>query len=189
MQHDTDGAIHGKIDSSIYSSTKGNPVRIIMAVHDAGTPAPGFCLPNKDNTEICLSMFNEKWVVLYFYPKDNTPGCTIEAKDFNEELEEFSQLNAKVIGISADSCTSHAKFAEKHDLKLILLSDESHKVIEKYGVWQPKKIFGREILGVVRMTYLIGPDGIIREVWPKVRVTGHVADVKKRLEELQAASG
>ena len=159
-----------------------------MAVHDAGTPAPKFCLPDKDKTEICLSMFGGKWVVLYFYPKDSTPGCTTEAKDFNEELEEFSELNAKVIGISADSCTSHAKFAEKHDLKLILLSDESHKVIEKYGVWQPKKIFGREMLGIVRTTYLIDPEGVIREVWPKVRVAGHVVAVKKRLEELQVAS-
>ena len=159
-----------------------------MGVHDAGTLAPGFCLPDKNNTEICLNMFNGKWVILYFYPKDNTPGCTTEAKDFNEELEEFSQLNAKVIGISADSCTSHAKFAEKHDLEIILLSDESHTVIEKYGVWQPKKIFGREILGIVRTTYLIDPDGIIREVWPRVRVAGHVVAVKKRLEELQAAS-
>lgn len=160
-----------------------------MAVHQAGTPAPAFCLPDKDNTEICLTTFAGKWIILYFYPKDNTPGCTTEAKGFNEDLEEFSRLNAEIIGISADSCKSHAKFAGTHGLNILLLSDESHTIIEKYGAWQPKKILGREILGTVRTTYLIDPDGIIREVWPHVRVTGHVEAVKKRLEELQASSG
>ncbi len=159
-----------------------------MVVLDIGTPAPGFCLPDKNNTEICLSTFAGKWVVLYFYPKDNTPGCTTEAKGFNEELEAFSHLNAVVIGISADSCQSHAKFAGTHGLKIILLSDESHTVIKEYMVWRPKKILGREILGIVRTTYIIGPDGIIREVWPRVKVTGHADAVKIRLEELQAAS-
>lgn len=159
-----------------------------MDVLAVGTPAPGFCLPDKNNTEICLNAFAGKWVVLYFYPKDNTPGCTTEAKSFNEELGAFSDLNAEIIGISADSCTSHAKFAGTHGLKIILLSDESHKVIDEYRAWQPKKILGREILGTVRTTYIIGPDGAIRDVWPRVRVTGHVDTVKKRLEELQGAS-
>jgi thioredoxin-dependent peroxiredoxin len=155
---------------------------------DVGMPAPGFCLPDKDNTEICLNTFSGRWLVVYFYPKDNTPGCTTEAKSFNEELEAFSHLNAEIIGISADSCQSHAKFAGTHGLKIILLSDESHTVIEKYEAWQPKKILGRELLGIVRTTYLIGPDGHIREVWSPVKVTGHVEIVKKRLEELQASS-
>lgn len=157
-----------------------------MDIPAVGTPASGFCLPDKNNTEICLNAFAGKWVVLYFYPKDNTPGCTTEAKGFNEELEAFSHLNAEIIGISADSCTSHAKFAGTHGLKIILLSDESHRVIDEYGAWQPKKILGREILGTIRMTCIIDPDGIIREVWPHVRVTGHVEVVKNRLEELQA---
>lgn len=160
-----------------------------MDTLSVGTPAPGFCLPDKNNTEICLNTFSGKWVVLYFYPKDNTPGCTTEAKGFNEELEAFSLLNAEIIGISADSCTSHAKFAGTHGLKIILLSDESHRVIDIYGAWKPKKILGREILGTVRTTYIIGPDGLIHEVWSRVRVTGHVDMVKKRLEELQAVSG
>ena len=159
-----------------------------MAVLEAGTPAPGFCLPDKNNTEICLNIFTGKWVVLYFYPKDNTPGCTTEAKGFNEELDAFSGMNAEIIGISGDSCKSHAKFAGTHGLKIILLSDESHTVIERYGAWRPKKILGREILGIVRTTYIIGPDGIIHEVWPHVKVTGHADAVKKRLEELQAPS-
>ena len=159
-----------------------------MVILEAGTPAPDFCLPDKNNTEICLNTFAGKWVVLYFYPKDNTPGCTTEAKGFNEELDAFSGMNAEIIGISGDSCKSHAKFAGTHGLKIILLSDEFHTVIEKYGAWRPKKILGREILGIVRTTYIIGPDGIIHEVWPHVKVTGHADAVKKRLEELQASS-
>ncbi|WAI00433.1 peroxiredoxin [Methanogenium organophilum] len=160
-----------------------------MEVLSIGSPAPAFCLPDKDNTEICLNAFAGKWVILYFYPRDNTPGCTTEAKGFNEELTAFSHLNAEIIGISADSCTSHAKFAGTHGLKIILLSDESHRVIEEYHAWQPKRILGREIPGIVRTTYIIGPDATIREVWPRVRVTGHVKAVKERLEELQEISG
>ena len=159
-----------------------------MVILDTGTTAPGFCLPDKDNTEICLNIFAGKWIILYFYPKDNTPACTTEAKGFNEELEAFSRVNAEIIGISADSCKSHAKFAGTHGLKIILLSDESHTVIKKYGAWQPKNILGHEILGIIRTTYIIGPDGIIREVWPRVKVTGHIDAVKKRLEELQNSS-
>jgi len=153
-----------------------------------GTPAPGFCLPDKNNTDICLNAFAGKWVVLYFYPKDNTPGCTTEAKGFNEELAAFSDLDAEIIGISADSCTSHAKFAEKHHLHILLLSDENHTVIDAYRAWHPKKILGREVMGTVRSTYIIGPDGTIRAVWPRVRVTGHVEDVKHHLTELRSAS-
>ena len=159
-----------------------------MVILEAGTPAPGFCLPDKNNTEICLNTFAGKWVVLYFYPKDNTPGCTTEAKGFNEELDEFTGMNAKIIGISADSCQSHAKFIGTHGLNIILLSDESHTVIKEYMAWRPKKILGHEILGIVRTTYIIDPDGIIRESWSHVKVTGHADAVKKRLEELQGSS-
>ena len=152
-----------------------------------GTPAPDFCLPDEKGTEICLKIFRGKWIVLYFYPRDNTPGCTLEAKGFSDGVEAFRNLDAMIIGVSGDSSESHAKFIEKHDLKILLLADPSHRVLEAYHAWQPKKLYGREFLGTVRSTYIIDPDGIIREVWPKVRVTGHVEKVKQRLEELRQA--
>ncbi len=150
-----------------------------------GTPAPDFCLPDAKGTEICLQIFRGRWVVLYFYPRDNTPGCTLEAKGFSEEVDAFKELDAMIIGISNDSPESHTKFIEKHDLKVLLLADPAHRVLEAYHAWQPKKRYGKEFLGTVRSTYIIDPDGIIREVWPKVRVTGHVEKVKQRLEELR----
>ena len=124
-------------------------------------------------------------MVLYFYPKDNTPGCTREAQDFTENLEEFEKLNAVVIGISPDSVESHKKFRKKKNLKVILLSDSEHKVIESYDAWKLKKTRGREYYGVVRTTYLIDPEGKIAYVWKNVRVKGHVDAVKKKLEELK----
>lgn len=111
-------------------------------------------------------------------------GCTLEAQTFTEEMGEFRAMNAVVIGISPDSCESHDRFIKKHSLDLILLSDENHEVLKKYGVWQPKKLYGREFLGVVRTTYLIDTNGIVAEVWPKVRVKGHAAEVKERVGEL-----
>jgi peroxiredoxin Q/BCP len=123
-------------------------------------------------------------VILYFYPKDNTPGCTREAQDLTENLEEFEKLNAIVIGISPDSVESHKKFRKKKNLKVILLSDSEHKVIESYDAWKLKKMRGREYYGVVRTTYLIDPERKIAYVWKNVRVKGHVDAVKKKLEEL-----
>lgn len=156
-----------------------------MDMLPAGTKAPDFCLPDAKGTEICLKDFRGNWIVLYFYPRDNTLGCTLEAKGFSEEVDAFGDLDAKIIGISKDSPESHTKFIEKHDLKVLLLADPTHQVLEAYGAWQPKKLYGKEFLGTVRSTYLIDPDGIIREVWPKVKVKGHVEEVKKRLEELR----
>ena len=150
-----------------------------------GKKAPGFCLPDENGREICLDDFKGKWVVLYFYPKDNTSGCTMEAKDFSSNMEKFEEMNAVVIGISPDSQESHKKFREKHGLNVILLSDESHEVMEKYGVWQLKKMYGREYYGVVRSTFLINPEGNIVHEWRKVRVKGHVDDVLRKLEEMQ----
>ncbi|MGQ4833922.1 MAG: thioredoxin-dependent thiol peroxidase [Candidatus Asgardarchaeia archaeon] len=150
-----------------------------------GDIAPDFCLPNQDEKQTCLKDFRGKWVILYFYPKDNTSGCTREAIDFTEHLNEFTELNAVVLGISPDSVKSHQRFIEKHGLKVTLLSDLEHKVLEAYGVWQLKKMYGREYYGVVRSTFIIDPNGKIAHIWRKVKVKGHVDEVKKVLEELQ----
>ncbi len=155
-----------------------------MAELKAGDLAPEFCLPDADEKEVCLKDFRGKWVVLYFYPKDNTSGCTREAIDFTEHLEEIEKLGAVVLGVSPDSTKSHVKFREKHNLKVTLLSDPEHKVLEMYGVWQLKKMYGREYYGVVRSTFLIDPDGKIAHIWRKVKVKGHVDDVINRLKEL-----
>jgi len=146
--------------------------------------AAAFCLPDEEGKKVCLKDFRGKWVVLYFYPKDNTSGCTMEAVDFTDYSNKFEKMNAVIIGISPDSPKSHVRFMEKHGLKIKLLSDESHEVLEKYGVWQLKKMYGREYYGVVRSTFLISPEGEIEHEWRKVRVKGHVGEVLKKLEEI-----
>lgn len=151
-----------------------------------GDRAPDFCLPDQNGNEICLRDFKGRWVMLYFYPKDNTKGCTMKALDFTRMLDDFKKLDAVVIGISPDSIESHQRFIKKHGLKVTLLSDTDHKVLELYGVWQLKKMYGREYYGVVRSTFLIDPEGKIACIWRKVRVKGHVEEVKRVLEELQS---
>ncbi len=143
--------------------------------------APEFCLPNQDSEEICLRDFEGSWVVLYFYPKDNTPGCTTEAVDFSQKIDEFNSLGATVIGISPDSVKRHQNFIAKKDLKVMLLSDEAKEVCQKYGVWQLKKAYGREYMGVVRSTFLINPSGEIAHKWEKVKVKGHIDAVLEKL--------
>lgn len=143
-----------------------------------GSRAPDFCLPDASNNEVCLKDFIGKWVVLYFYPKDNTSGCTREAVDFTANISDFKKMNATVIGISPDSSASHMNFINKHNLKIILLSDTDHKVLKKYGVWQKKKMYGREYHGVVRTTFIIDPKGNIKHKWEKVKVAGHADAVK-----------
>ncbi len=150
-----------------------------------GIEAPNFSLPNSENIEISLNSFRGVWIVLYFYPKDNTPGCTTEACDFTNEFEEFQNLDSVVIGISPDSPEKHQKFIEKHSLKITLLSDEEKKVLKEYQAWGLKKNFGKEYEGVIRSTYIISPDGKICHSWKNVRVKGHVEIVKKRLVKLQ----
>jgi peroxiredoxin Q/BCP len=150
-----------------------------------GDLAPDFCLPDKDNKVACLRDFKGTWLILYFYPRDNTSGCTREAVDFTDALDEFKKLNAVVLGVSADSVESHSKFAAKYQLKVTLLSDGDHEVLDQYGVWQLKRLYGREFRGVVRSTFLISPEGKIAYVWPRVKVKGHVEAVKRRLMELQ----
>jgi len=152
---------------------------------DTGQKAPDFCLPNQDEVEICLRDLDGKWIVLYFYPKDNTPGCTTEACDFTQNLPDFEELDAVILGVSPDSPKKHRNFIEKKDLKITLLSDEDKSVLNSYGVWQLKKMCGREYMGVVRTTYLIDPKGDVAARWDKVRVKGHVQRVKEKLQELK----
>lgn len=150
-----------------------------------GDIAPDITLPNQDEVEISLRDLEGKWVVLYFYPKDNTPGCTTEACEFTEALPDFDGLNAVILGISPDSPKKHANFIAKKDLLITLLADENKEACEKYGVWQLKKNYGREYMGVVRSTFFISPEGKIEAIWEKVRVKGHVEAVKEKLAELQ----
>jgi peroxiredoxin Q/BCP len=145
--------------------------------------APEFCLKNQNNKDVCLKDFSGKWVVVYFYPKDNTPGCTLEARYFSINAKKFEQKNAQIIGISADSIDSHKKFECKHDLTIDLLSDPDHKTIKNYGVWKPKKMFGKEFMGIVRSTFLINPEGKLAYIWPKVKVTGHIDEVYNKIME------
>jgi peroxiredoxin Q/BCP len=152
---------------------------------EVGEKAPQFCLPNQDNVEICLRDLKGKWIVLYFYPKDLTPGCTTEACEFTEAMPDFESLDAVILGVSPDAPEKHRKFIEKKDLKITLLSDEEKKVLKAYGAWGLKKLYGKEYEGVIRSTFLIDPEGNIAAVWPKVRVKGHVEDVKAKLEELK----
>ncbi len=152
---------------------------------EVGMKAPEFCLPTQDETELCLRDLSGKWIVLYFYPKDNTPGCSTEACEFTEALPSFEELDAVILGVSPDSPKKHRNFIEKKDLKITLLADENKEVCNLYGVWQLKKNYGREYMGVVRSTFIINPDGEVAAIWAKVRVKGHVEAVKQKLQELQ----
>ena len=142
-----------------------------------GTKAPDFTLMDQSGTPVSLSDFAGKRVVLYFYPKDNTPGCTRQACAFAGAYQEFKTLDTVVIGISKDSAASHQKFAQKYDLPFILLSDPELTVIQAYGVWQEKKNCGKVSMGVVRSTYLIDPNGVIEQVMPKVKPDTNAAEI------------
>ncbi len=158
-----------------------------------GTKAPDFCLENQDDKEISLEDNKGKWIILYFYPKDNTSGCTKEACDFTESLKDYKKLDAVVMGVSPDSTESHRNFIEKRGLGIALLSDPDKKTHKAYGAWGLKKNYGKEYEGVIRSTFIISPEGKIAEAWSKVKVrvkrkdgeTRHVDVVKERLKELQ----
>jgi peroxiredoxin Q/BCP len=139
--------------------------------------APDFCLEADSGDSVCIKDLMGKWVVLYFYPKDNTSGCTTEALEFSERIAAFSEMNAVVLGVSPDSAVSHKKFKTKHNLSVKLLSDPSREVLEKYGAWGTKKMYGKVSEGVIRSSVLIGPDGIVRKLWPKAKSSGHAQDV------------
>ena len=152
---------------------------------EVGTKAPDFELPDQNGQMHKLSDYAGKKVILYFYPKDNTPGCTTEACDFTAALPDFDGLSAIVLGVSPDSPQKHRNFIEKKALKITLLADEEKTLCNSFGVWQLKKFMGKEYMGVVRSTFLIDPEGKIAAVWPKVKVKGHVDEVKAKLAELQ----
>ena len=144
---------------------------------ETGTKAPDFSLPDQNGSTVRLSDFQGKKVVLYFYSKDNTPGCTRQACAFAASYEQFKTQNVIVIGISKDSVASHLKFSQKHDLPFILLSDPELQAIQAYGVWQEKKLYGKVSMGVVRTTYIINEQGIIEKVMPKVKPDTNAADI------------
>lgn len=144
---------------------------------EVGTKAPDFTLPDKEGKMVSLSDFAGKRVVLYFYPKDNTPGCTRQACAFAGAYEEFKTLDAVVIGVSKDSAASHQKFAAKYDLPFVLLSDPELTAIQAYGVWQEKKLYGKVSMGVVRSTYVIDKNGVIEKVMPKVKPDTNAAEI------------
>lgn len=151
---------------------------------DISTAAPDFTLPQGDGTEITLSALKGGPVVLYFYPRDDTPGCTKEAIAFSEHLDAFHAAGAKVFGISKDSVASHAKFAAKKELSVPLLSDEHGSTCEDYGVWKEKNMYGKKYMGIERTTFLIDANGDIAMVWPKVKVPGHAETVLAAVQAL-----
>ncbi|UQZ90033.1 peroxiredoxin [Deltaproteobacteria bacterium Smac51] len=152
---------------------------------ETGHPFPPFTLPDQNGQEHSLKDYDGKWLVIYFYPKDNTSACTLEAQDFTAHTADFNKLGAQVIGVSPDSVKSHAGFTAKKELGLTLLSDPEHTLLEAAGVWRKKKMYGREYMGVVRTTALIDPKGLVREVWSNVKVPGHVEAVLKTINELK----
>ena len=149
-----------------------------------GDKAPSFKLKNQDEKVISLADQKGKTIVLYFYPKDDTSGCTREACNFRDEFPKFGKMKAEIIGVSADSVESHKKFAEKYNLPFNLLSDEGKEVIEKYGVWQEKSMYGKKYMGIVRTTFIIDPSGKIHKIFPKVKVEKHNKEVMEALKEL-----
>jgi peroxiredoxin Q/BCP len=155
-----------------------------MPMPEVGDRAPAFTLPDQSGEPVKLSDFKGKAVVLYFYPKDDTPGCTREACSFRDEHSALVKAGAVVLGVSPDSTASHQKFAGKFKLPFPLLADTDHTVSEKYGAWGEKSLYGRKFMGITRSTFLIGKDGNVARVWPKVKVDGHVDEVRKVLAEL-----
>jgi len=149
-----------------------------------GDKAINFNMPIDEESNITLETYTGKNIVLYFYPKDDTPGCTKEAIDFTAHLEEFTKNDTVIIGVSADSIKQHQKFSEKHDLNVILASDEDKKTCEDYGVWVEKSMYGKKYMGINRATFLIDKDRIVRKIWDKVSVPGHVEDVLENVKQL-----
>ena len=148
-----------------------------------GDAAPSFSLPANGDRTVSLSDYAKRKLVIYFYPKDNTPGCTSEAIDFTAAIKDFDKANTDIVGVSADSVKKHDNFIEKHNLGITLLSDEQQDMLNAYGVWVEKSMYGRNFMGIERATFLVGTDGKIEQIWRKVKVKGHVDAV------LEAARG
>ena len=140
---------------------------------EVGKPAPDFTLQDQLGKKVTLSKLKGSPIVLYFYPKDDTPGCTKEACAFRDAFAEYEKLGAKILGVSPDSAESHAKFINKHELPFTLLADTEHRVCEAYGVWKEKNMYGRKSMGVERTSFVIDPKGVVRQVFPRVKVDGH----------------
>ena len=148
-----------------------------------GDAAPAFSLPANGGRTVSLAGYAKRKLVIYFYPKDNTPGCTTEAIDFTAAVKDFRKANTDIVGVSADSVKKHENFIEKHNLGITLLSDEHLEILNAYGVWVEKSMYGRNFMGIERATFLIGTDGKIEQIWRKVKVKGHIDAV------LEAARG
>ncbi len=145
------------------------------------TTAPDFTLPADDDRDVTLSSLRGKWVVLYFYPKDDTSGCTTQACGFRDSFPRFGDLDAVILGVSPDGVKSHQKFKDKHDLPFTLLADTEHAVAELYGVWKEKSMYGRTYMGIERTTFLIDPDGRIARIFAKVKPAGHAEEVAEAI--------
>ena len=153
----------------------------------AGKKAPPLRLEDPDGKKVSLGDFAGRWVILYFYPRDDTPGCTTEACDFTARIEDFQGADAVVVGVSPDDGASHRKFLAKHKLRVVLLSDPDHRVLEAYGAWGEKTMYGRTTEGVIRSTVIIDPAGKVAHHWARVQAKGHAEKVLEKLRELQAA--
>ncbi|MGB9338930.1 MAG: peroxiredoxin [Polyangiales bacterium] len=151
-----------------------------------GSKAPAFNLPSSTGGKLALKDLAGKYVIVYFYPRDNTPGCTTEANEFNAALRKLKARDAVVVGVSKDSIDSHCKFADKYDLKFPLLSDPDGKMLEKYDAWGEKNMYGKKSMGIIRSTVLIGPDGKVIKHFPKAKVKGHVDAVIAALNEARS---
>jgi peroxiredoxin Q/BCP len=154
-----------------------------------GSPAPAFTLPDQDGTTVALKDLRGRWVVLYFYPKDDTPGCTVEACEFTASLPAFRGLDAEVFGCSADGAAAHTKFVAKYKLGIRLLTDADRSVMKGYGAFGSKLMYGKKVEGVIRSTVLIAPDGTVAHHWPTVKAAGHAEQVRGKLAELQGGGG
>jgi peroxiredoxin Q/BCP len=157
-----------------------------MPMPEEGKAAPAFNLKDHEGNAVALKDLKGSWVVLYFYPKDDTPGCTREACDFRDEHTKLKKAGAVVLGVSPDDETRHQKFVKKYNLPFPLLVDPEHKVSEKYGAWGEKSLYGRKFMGITRSTVLIDPNGKVAKVWPKVKVDGHVEQVKEAIAAAKA---
>ncbi len=157
---------------------------LLSMLLELGDQVPDLKLPSSSGKELSLADFQGKKIVLYFYPKDDTPGCTTEACDFRDTQEDFSKLNTVIVGVSKDALNSHDKFIEKYKLPFVLLSDTDLKLMEAFGVWKEKTLYGRTALGIVRSTFLIDEKGVLIKAWRNVKATGHVGKVLEELKSL-----
>ena len=153
-----------------------------------GSAPPAFSLPDQDGTVVKPSEYKGQWLVLYFYPNDDTPGCTTEACDFTNGLKDFEKLDAAIVGCSPNSLESHKKFIAKYKLKVRLLSDPENKAMTAYGAWGEKVLYGKKTIGVIRSTVIIGPDGKVAHHWARVKAKGHADAVREKLKELRAGA-